>query len=433
MNDTSMSIRLIQLIKRWGLKAGWSLVDQAIVSGANFVVGILLARWLLPRDYGAFALVFSIFIFALGVFIALVLEPMSVIGPASFKSCIKRFLMAEFLIGIIVSLVLAGLLLVATLFLSFFDNSFIPAMVGLALAIPFMLLLWFVRRACYLESHPEISVVGSVIYALLLVVGLFVCRSTVGISVLNVFVLFAVSSLVAVFVPWKLLGMSVADIRLGNLRNDLIMIAVGNWRYGKWIFAANAEDWLSNSFYYVLIGMFISLQQLGAFRAMHNLALPFEQALIALTTLLLPWMAGRSGKAGVRQAGFLEGRFRILAASYGIMALGYSILLLGGGSFIVEALYRSKFYDSFLWLIPYLAAMMFVVAFRNVYGLTLRSMGHSKSIFWGKTGSVIFTFLIGIPICRFYGLRGAIIGLTLGIACELLVLSFFLRRAKTAK
>jgi O-antigen/teichoic acid export membrane protein len=44
---------------RWGLKGGMAIVDQGIFSGSNFVLYILLARWLAPDDYGAYALGFA--------------------------------------------------------------------------------------------------------------------------------------------------------------------------------------------------------------------------------------------------------------------------------------------------------------------------------------------------------------------------------------
>ena len=48
---------------RRGLKAGFSIADQAMLSGSNFTLNILLARWLESAEYGAFTLVFSIFLF----------------------------------------------------------------------------------------------------------------------------------------------------------------------------------------------------------------------------------------------------------------------------------------------------------------------------------------------------------------------------------
>src|SRR5260370_17857789 len=43
-------------------KGGLAVLDQGLISGSNFLVGILLARWLAPEEYGAYALPFAIFL-----------------------------------------------------------------------------------------------------------------------------------------------------------------------------------------------------------------------------------------------------------------------------------------------------------------------------------------------------------------------------------
>ena len=53
-----------------------SLADQAIVSGGNFVVTILLARWLSTGDFGKFAIIWLMLLFASAIQQALVIAPM---------------------------------------------------------------------------------------------------------------------------------------------------------------------------------------------------------------------------------------------------------------------------------------------------------------------------------------------------------------------
>ena len=62
-----------------------SILDQGMYSGFNFIASVLLARWLLPEDYGAYAIAFAIFQFGYQLQNAIIIEPMSVIGPVKFK------------------------------------------------------------------------------------------------------------------------------------------------------------------------------------------------------------------------------------------------------------------------------------------------------------------------------------------------------------
>ena len=72
--------------RSWVVKGGWAITDQAFFSGANFVVNILLARWLPPKEYGAFAVALSIFYLLLGFHTALITEPLMVFGAGKYRS-----------------------------------------------------------------------------------------------------------------------------------------------------------------------------------------------------------------------------------------------------------------------------------------------------------------------------------------------------------
>jgi O-antigen/teichoic acid export membrane protein len=73
-------------------KGSLAVLDQCLFAGTNFLVNILLARWLSPEHYGAFVLAFSIFLFLSGFHNALILDPMSVLGPVHYKDRSREYL-----------------------------------------------------------------------------------------------------------------------------------------------------------------------------------------------------------------------------------------------------------------------------------------------------------------------------------------------------
>src|SRR5579872_6645673 len=75
----------------WLRKGFLALLDQGLLSGSNFFIAILLARWLSRDAYGAYALGFSIFILLSGFHNAFFLEPMSVFGPESYAGCLGGY------------------------------------------------------------------------------------------------------------------------------------------------------------------------------------------------------------------------------------------------------------------------------------------------------------------------------------------------------
>src|SRR2546421_675546 len=76
------------------------------------------------------------------------------------------------------SRLLGGVLAIAVLLAGLLVQQLAPqnplagALIGSALAVPFMLLLWLVRRICYVLKQPATAVLGSAAYFLLISVGL---------------------------------------------------------------------------------------------------------------------------------------------------------------------------------------------------------------------------------------------------------------------
>src|ERR1017187_1001182 len=86
----------------WFGKGLLALTDQGLLSGSNFFIAILLARWLSRDGYGAYAMGFSIFMLLSGFHNAFFLEPMSVFGPESYSRCrtgyVKKLLRFHFVL-----------------------------------------------------------------------------------------------------------------------------------------------------------------------------------------------------------------------------------------------------------------------------------------------------------------------------------------------
>ena len=59
-------------------RASWTLVDQCVVSGGNFLVNVLLARALSEQDYGEFALFLGAIFLLRAIDYSLISYPLSV-------------------------------------------------------------------------------------------------------------------------------------------------------------------------------------------------------------------------------------------------------------------------------------------------------------------------------------------------------------------
>jgi hypothetical protein len=74
-----MTSRAIVTRGRHYVTAGtWAIIDQALASGSNFLLAILVVRSVTPEDFGAFSIAVLIYVFSLGVCRALTTEPLAI-------------------------------------------------------------------------------------------------------------------------------------------------------------------------------------------------------------------------------------------------------------------------------------------------------------------------------------------------------------------
>src|SRR5438445_11830963 len=95
MESYSMYGRFVESRSRivmWAKKGTLAIIDQGLISGSNFLIAVLLARWLPPEQYGAFALAFECFVLLYDVYNGLIIEPMSVLGSSTYKDCFREYL-----------------------------------------------------------------------------------------------------------------------------------------------------------------------------------------------------------------------------------------------------------------------------------------------------------------------------------------------------
>jgi len=78
--------------RRWISWGAFAVVDQGLISGSNFALAILLARWSSQDEYGAYAVAFGIFVLLSQLHQATILEPMSVFGGSIFSNQIRHYL-----------------------------------------------------------------------------------------------------------------------------------------------------------------------------------------------------------------------------------------------------------------------------------------------------------------------------------------------------
>ena len=392
-------------IVRWAKKGGLAALDQGLFSGANFLVNILLARWLAPKEYGAFAVALSVFYLLAGFHTAVLTEPMMVFGAGKYREQFRKYLGMLFYghwgLSALIALLLAG---AAFVMRNLGSEAMAQALAGLAIASPFLLLLWLTRRGCYAEMRPQWAVLGSSINLAVVLAGLFLLwragllSSLSGLVLLGAAAGIASLALTALHLRPRLLGFT------GNLTKS--MLIKDHWRYGKWSTATVLLMWVPGNIYYSLFPITDGLATSGALRALHNLVLPLLQAMSALGLLVLPSLSATVYSES--QTLFQRKVWRLLFFFVGGAAVYWAILAMLHHP-LVEWLYGEK-YAREAYLLVILGFLPVSAGAVSVLGAALRSLERPDYVFRAYLLTFASGLVVGVPMTISFGLPGAILG-----------------------
>ncbi len=380
----------------WARRGFWAVTDQALFAGTNFLVNLLMARWLEPAAYGAFSVAYSVFLFLGTLHTALWTEPMVVYGSGRFRSnfgAYHRILSAShWRFGILTSPVLLAVALVS---LSVGRQELALSFVGLMLSAPAVLYLWLVRRGAYVLLEPQLASMAGALYLffylgiVLILIRLSFLNEATGLLAMACAGLFAAETIRTRFKGEEGVALDPREVRTLH------------WRYGRWALLAGALSWVPGNLYYLVLPAFHGLEAAAQFKAVTNLLMPVLHFNGALGQLLVPGMvrAQRSGGLGRFSRGSLVVFF--------FFALMYWMVLVGFGQELMAWLYGGRYVEASVWL-SWLGLVPLLSAVASVRGALLRAQERPKAVAVAYGIVAVIASTVGVLLVQIQGLGGAV-------------------------
>lgn len=386
------------------------MVDQALFAGTNFLVNILLARWLEPEGYGAFALSYSLFLLLGTLHTALWTEPMMVYGAKRFREAFGPY--QEVLIGdhwrfgFAASLLF---LLCAPVFANLGRKELALSFGGLAVAAPAVLYLWLVRRSAYVHLEPRLAAFGGALY---LVIYLLLAFFLLRLRLLNETTAYLAMGLAALLagkaILWRLpkeTGQAVDPREVRAL----------HWVYGRWALLAGLLSWIPGNFYLWVLGAVHGLDATAKYRALGILATPMVNFNQTAQNVFLPRLAEKNHGVG---------KWRVFALQL-TAQLAFGLPLAAGIAFygerLIEALYLNKYKVFANELIP-LGLNVLVLSFMTAFTTQLKAEEQTRviALVWGI--SALLSLLVGGALIISLGVEGALWSGVIVNACAVVAL-----------
>jgi O-antigen/teichoic acid export membrane protein len=358
-------------------RSGFAVLDQGLFAGANFIVNILLARWLEPAEYGAFALAYSVFLLVGAFHGAVLIEPMMVFGSGKYTDTFRAYL------GILISShwrvtgALTLLLIPPPLLLWLFGSHHLPmAMVGMTLASPLILRLWLTRWAFYVHAQPHWAATGGALYVVLMLGGMYILTRQHWLSAASALLTMGLASVIVS--AWLTRLLQPQWPAVGSMPTRA-MVTTDHWRYGKWATATMALMWLSSDVYYAVLSAWMGLASSGALRTIMNLLMPILHVNGAVANLFVPLFVRELKTAGLMG---LHRHTRLALLFFTITSLLYWGVLALFGKNLMHWLYGGR-YDGYATVLLVAGLLPIPVGVGSVLACALRALGRPDQIFWG--------------------------------------------------
>ncbi len=397
---------------------GIILLDQIMVSGSNFFLGIILVRAFGLEEYGIFALIWMSVLFALGINQAFITKPLLSIAPK-----LKNEEQTNYIAGLHVIQYFLSAVFFVTAFLLyagaklFFANEF-TAFIPLISIIIFCQTVHDFYRKTYLIKDQTLKVLFlDVVLYLGQIVGVLTLLLFGKLTLTTALFVILIANLVSV-----LFGNYSIKFSLLNYKKILIR----HFHFSKWLLGTSILQWLSGNYFIIVGASILGTSAVGAIRMVQNVMGLCHILFLAMESII-PIKAAQQYQA--------EGENSLIQYLINITkksGLGFSLLLLVIGLFagpILSLIYGTTA-ANYAYIVVAYTLLYFLVFIGHPFRFYLRTIEKTSPIFFAYCFGSLFSLSSAYPLLDHFGMNGLLFGLIFTQLINILTYYFFSIRTK---
>jgi O-antigen/teichoic acid export membrane protein len=404
-------------------QTNWALADQAMVSGANFLTGILLARGLGIAGFGRFSLAWLAVGLVQSIQENAITAPMMSIGPKQDERQRPIYFGGVFLQQAILALVSMVLTWACFRFAGGIIGTSDPAPLAASVAAAVLLCQMqdFLRRYFFTRDNPVASfATDAVRYTSQLVIlfWVFVVSKTANDASTALWIIAASSGAGALLVLILVdkLEWTTAGLRYTTLRN---------WRFSRWLVGSAIVQWTSSNVFIVAAAALLGVTAVGALKA--------AQSLIGVTHI---FFQGLENIAPIRasQRFHAGGATSLVQYIARVTRLGLAATLIIGLFFAIRpafwfALLFGEDFTQYSYLVRWYAGLYAVMFLALPVRFGLRALERTVPIFIAYAAAAAFSLAAAYPLVRAFGVTGVLVGFFATQVLMLVIMATALRLA----
>ena len=404
-------------------RAPVALLDQALVSGANFSTNVLLARGLGLREYGVFALAWMVVLFANSLQYAFVVTPMVSIGPKQEEAARPAYygavLVQELVFAVLAaSIVLGGVWLAARFFPGWRVGGLAWPLAGATFAY---LLQDFIRRHFFVTGQSQLALKSDAVSYLTQLPFLYWMSRNPHVSIASMLWVIAATSLAGFVACARQYG----PFAIG--RASIAEVAHRHWTMARWLAPSAFMSWGAGNLFLMAAPVYYGAPAAAALRAAQNIVAVAHVWFLGLDNVV-PAEAARQMHKGGGEA--LLRYIRSVVRRWGTLTLAFAIAIAAAPEFWLQLAYGSKYaaYGSVLRLY---ALLYLVIFLSGPLRAGLIALEYTSPIFWSYPVLIAFSVVLAGPFSRRLGLYGSLIGMiAVNLLFQAILASAFVQRMR---
>jgi len=380
-----------------------SLTDQGVVSIANFVTGVVIARACSKAELGLYMLGFSLVMLVQDVQTSLILTPYMIYAPRlkgrAHSIYTGSTLGHQLALGVIVAV---GVMCGAFACNYRFDRSLGPVLWALALVIALIMLREFARRICFACLQVRTAFILDVFVSAGQVGGVLLLARFHMLSAASAYWVIGAVCGIAVLV-WFL---SNSDLSFPRL-SDSVADFKRNWSLGKWIFASGLLWTIGRNAYPWLLAAFHGVAITGVFAACIGVVSVGNPLILGLQNVVGPKIShayATDGPSAVRRLVLKISAVIILPVSI------YSLILILAGGRIMVLLYGHQYAGNNL-VVAILALNILVSTMTYSFSRALFAIERADLDFLLNVLGLVIMVTLGLWFVLRFGPLGAALGM----------------------
>ena len=380
-----------------------ALFDQGLVSGANFITNVVLARGFGIRDYGVFALAWVAVLFANSLQYALIITPMVSVGPKQEQEERPGYYGAVVLQELIFAFS-AALIMFACVRLSV---RFFPQWGVGYLALPISgatlayLLQEFVRRYFFCTRQSKLALITDVVsYLTQLPIIYWIVHSHYA-SLSNVLWIIAATSFMG-FITCLRWFEPVTFDRLTSKK-----VFLRHWHMSRWLAPTAFMQWGAGNLFLMAAPVYYGAAASAIIRAANNIVGVAHVWFLGLDNVV-PAEASRQMRLGGINA-MLRYIKRVIIL-WGGVTLTFVTIVACFPTFWLKLAYGQK-YSSDGSVLRLYALLYIFIFIAGPLRAALQALEYTAPIFWAYPALIAFSVALAGPFARHLGLNGVMLGM----------------------